>query len=271
VDYPALDVESDDVDLLYALLDDFDLTAVEERENGLRAFFASRSSRDHAAERLTPRFPVAAVDVPDEDWARRSQANLRPVTVGRITIHPFAPNPQSPSPSPDAEAIDVVIPPSIAFGTGHHATTRLCLAALQTIDVRGATVIDIGTGSGVLAIAAALFGASCAIGIDNDPDALQAAGENLALNPAAVGVRFELTDLRTAALPRADVATANLTGTLLVKAATALLDALKADGILIVSGLLHTERDDVLAAFGRRPAIWEGREDEWVALAVKKS
>jgi ribosomal protein L11 methyltransferase len=274
--YPALDIRSDDVDLLYALLDDFEATAIEERDDGVRAFFASAAARDDAARSLAARLAVSPIEVPDEDWARRSQANLRPVTVGRLTVHPVAPNPESPIPDPDS----IFITPSTGFGTGHHATTRLCLAAMQEIGVAGASVLDVGTGSGILAIAAARLGASSAIGLDNDPDALQAARENLSLNPLAPGVRFELADLNTAALPHADIVIANLTGALLVKSAPALLRALDREGTLIVSGLLTIERDEVvkafgvlggLGAFGQTAVIWERREDEWAALAVKKS
>src|SRR5437763_5665948 len=104
----------------------------------------------------------------------------------------------------------------MGFGTGHHATTRLCLAALQAIDLRGQFVLDVGTGSGLLAIAAARLGAARAVGTDDDPDAIQAANENLALNDVA-NVQFVVADLMKDALPQAPVVVANLMGALIVR------------------------------------------------------
>ncbi len=270
---------------MYAAIDDFSPTALEERTDSIRVFFSTTSARDNAQSALAPEFQVAAIDVPDEDWARRSQADLQPVTVGRLTI----------SPRVTASSDVIVITPSMGFGTGHHATTRLCLAALQTLDLSNASVLDVGTGSGVLAIAADRLGAARAIGIDHDQDAVQAARENLALNPTARRVSFAVADLRTTALPRAGVVTANLTGALLMETAADLLGAVEDSGTLIVSGLLASERDEVVGALtapapasasaaprfrgdkkggqdvpGARIA-WEREEDGWVGLAVKKT
>jgi ribosomal protein L11 methylase PrmA len=194
--YPAIEVRCDDMDLILALIDDFHPTAAEDRDGAARVFFATASDRDAAREALGSHYRVEPFDVPDEDWARRSQENLQPITIGRVTI---VPEPQIPNPKSISNlqsAICIVIRPSMGFGTGHHATTQLCLEALQTIDLKGARVLDVGTGSGVLAIAAVRLGAARATGIDVDEDAIVAARENLTLNPdVAERVAFEVADL----------------------------------------------------------------------------
>jgi ribosomal protein L11 methyltransferase len=157
----------------------------------------------------------------------------------------------------------------MGFGTGHHATTRLCLAALQAIDVAGGIVIDAGTGSGILAIAARRLGAQRAVGIDNDPDAIQSAAENLELNPEAAPIEFRVADLRSVDLPQADLVTANLTGALLVGAAPALKGLLTPRGMVIASGLLTHERAAVVTAYAPADIVWEQGEDEWIGFAMR--
>jgi len=269
--YPALDVRTGEPDLLIAIVDDFGPTAVEERGEVTRVFFTSAADRDTAQRALAPRFEVSAIEVDDEDWARRSQENLQPVTVGRITVFPSL-HLLTASPQPlAASPLSIIIIPSMGFGTGHHVTTRLCLAALQTIDLAGQTVLDVGTGSGVLAIAADLLGAARALGLDYDEDAIQSARENLTLNPGARRVTFETVDLAARALPAADLVTANLTGALLVREAAALLGAVRPGGTLILSGIQSHERDEVRQAFAAAAVVWERDEDGWVGIAVKKA
>jgi ribosomal protein L11 methylase PrmA len=292
--YPALEIHALDPELALALVDDFMPAAAEERDDGVRVYFTHARDRDHAATAVLgacPAAQVVALDVDDEDWARRSQADLRPVVVGRIEVVPSprfqvpSPKSQVPSlrfqvasprfqvPSPDTNGespshITIVIQPSMGFGTGHHATTRLCLLALQAIDLTGRTVLDVGTGSGILAIAAGRLGAA-AIGIDHDADAIAAARENLALNAEVARVSFQLADLRDAALGAADVVCANLTGTLLASAAPVLKAAVHSGGTLIVSGLLEDEETLVRQALAPSTVWWRAAEQGWVALAAR--
>jgi len=262
--YPAIDVSDAPSDLVLARALDFGATAAEERGALVRIFFSTSAARDAAHAALADDWTVAPVEVSDEDWPRRSQENLHPVTVAGITI---VPAPES-RPSRSSSPITIVIQPSMGFGTGHHATTRLCLAALQGLDVRHKSVLDIGTGSGVLAIAAARLGAAPVLGIDFDPDALDAARENLRLNPQVRDVSFALADLMTQPLPRADIVTANLTGPLLERCAWLLTAAVAPAGCVIVSGLLAEERDAVSRAFLPASVAWERDEDGWVGLVM---
>jgi ribosomal protein L11 methyltransferase len=266
--WPALDVDvgaiAARVDLFQAALDDYDVTAINEEARSWRVFFPTTTERDRAVRALRTAFSdadIRPVDVPDENWAARSQAALRAVRVGAIIVAP-------PWDVPELTAGTViVIQPSMGFGTGHHATTRLCLEALQRLDLLGRSVIDVGTGSGVLAIAASLLGASPVIGFDDDTDAIAAASENLALNPHAA-VTMGVGDLRTSRHAVSDVVLANLTGGLLTAAASELRRLTKVGGRLILSGFMLTEETEVLRAFSPLGVDHRTEEEEWVCVTL---
>ena len=279
--YPAVDITGADANLIFALVDDYSPTAAEEHGHTLTLFFHRVSDRDAACSAIRGAWPLAALavrDVDDEDWARRSQQSLTPIAIGRLIVAPpwGAPTQTGSAADrdggldapPGATPITVVIQPSMGFGTGHHATTRLCLDLLQRIDLRGKSVLDVGTGSGVLAIAARLFGAEPARGIDCDPDAVQSATDNLALNPGASGVVFELTPLDDVSPSAADIVVANLTGALLARSERTLTHATRAGGTLVLSGVLTSEREMVIAAFGSSRIRMTLEEDGWVGLTV---
>jgi ribosomal protein L11 methyltransferase len=149
-------------------------------------------------ERMRLRFgSVETTDLPD-DWRERWREFHRPVRVGPLWIGP----PWEPVP---AHAVPVVIDPGRAFGTGAHPTTQLCVELL--LEAPTGSVLDIGCGSGVLAIAAARLGHRPVTAVDNDPAAVEAAAENAAANAVVVDVR--LADAFADELPAADVALAN--------------------------------------------------------------
>ena len=278
--YPALDLRFAPgpgagalVDLLYAELDPFEPTALQDHEagDGWLVFFKSSSQRNAARRALLSEFrnalDITPVDVDDEDWARRSQASLKAITVGRIVVAPPW-DPMCADRSALSDQILVVIEPSMGFGTGHHATTRLCLELLQMIDVSGKSVIDVGTGSGVLAIAAAKLGAARVVAIDNDADALLNARQNVARN-AVQNVALREADT-SAELDAADVVLANLTAAVLQRAAADLRRLTSARGTLIASGFAPDHADDVQRALGGTST--ERRiEGEWMALALDRA
>ena len=250
--------------MLYAELDAFEPVAIHEQESGdgWRVFFRTAAQRDGARRALASEFENAldleAVDVDDEDWARRSQVALRAIPAGRIVVAP-------PWDVPLAAGIVIVIDPSTGFGTGHHATTRLCLELLQEIDVTGKRVIDVGTGSGVLAIAAAKLGARDVVAIDNDLDALRNARENIARNGTDVHVLA--ADLSAVSIEPGDIVLANLTGAVLVRFSSALKKLAREDGSLIVSGFGPDDLDEVARALHASPAT-AMHEGEWAAATL---
>jgi ribosomal protein L11 methyltransferase len=275
-------------ELVLAELDDFQPTAIQEPEREqtpkVRAFFASADARAAATRALGAAFGahlfVESVDVDDEDWAARSQAELRAVTIGRLIVAPpwDVPGPEraegrgkAESRGQKAEGNVVVIQPSMGFGTGHHATTRLTLLALQSLDLKGRTVLDIGCGSGVLAIGAVTLGARLALGIDIDPDALGNANENAMLNALTPSVRFEQQDFRDLSTP-AHIVVSNLTGELLEKSAGKLAELVSPGGYLIVSGFMEGE-DAVLPALEQFLELKQiSQEDEWrCAVLARRS
>jgi ribosomal protein L11 methyltransferase len=291
VRYPALDVSNADSELVMALADDYAPTAADDHGDSVTIFFSNSQTRDLAHQAILSAWPgstVTARDVDDEDWARRSQHDLDPVTVGRLTVFPqrhtsAAAIESATRGAPTADRVAIVIQPSMGFGTGHHATTRLCLGALQSVRAADSFVVDVGTGSGILAIAARLLGASQVLGIDTDEDALQAAAINLELNSIMDGVRLARADAGTElgdvirshsgnARSQADIVTANLTGALLVKIASALSTAVARNGQLILSGLQASERQEVLTALadaGLTEPVWEQEEDGWIAVVLQ--
>ena len=260
-------------ELLYAALDDLEPVAIHEDESGdrVRVFFRSAPARDHAAASLRASFgdrliAILPVDIEDEEWARRSQSGLRSVRVGRLTIAP----PWDTS-SADAGTHTIVIDPSTGFGTGHHETTRLCLSLLQELDLNGRRVIDVGTGSGVLALAAARLGAAEVVGIDDDPDALRNAAENVDLNGAERRLSLVQADIAAFSGAPADVVTANLTAAVLMRNAAALATLVAPNGTLIASGFAPDEIEAVVAAFEvalGTSRVQQLEEGDWAAVSV---
>ena len=288
--WPALDINVPGCDpqlqdLVLAELDDFQPTAIQEPDDSpvLRAFFTTAELRDAAARALSLSFGshlfVQPLDIEDEDWAARSQAQLRAITIGRIVVAPpwdadgvkrgRVPCSEDRTEKGTRPLFTVIIQPSMGFGTGHHATTRLALKALQDLPLEGRTALDIGCGSGVLALAAAKLGAASAIGIDLDPDALLNALDNLALNDAAGRVRFEEGDFRQISSP-ADVVMANLTGALLERSAARLAALVRPRGHLIVSGFIESERASVSPALEEFLALETiTQEEEWLCAVYR--
>jgi ribosomal protein L11 methyltransferase len=211
---------------------------------------------------LDERTPYAVSRVEDQDWVRSSQAQFLPT---RISEHLWiVPSWHTP---PDAGALNITLDPGLAFGTGTHPTTRLCLRWLEAILRGGETVIDYGCGSGILAIAALKLGAAEAVGIDIDPQALLAARQNAMQNQVAA--RFVAAEEGIEG--PADVVVANILANPLIVLAPLIARLTRSGGSLALSGILAGQAAEVNAAY----APWfEMRmaetEDGWVLLTGQK-
>lgn len=200
--------------------------------------------------------------VADLDWVRASRSQFQPVHVGgRLWVVP------SWETAPEPDAVNLMLDPGAAFGTGTHPTTRGCLRWLEANLRGGETVLDYGCGSGILAIAALRLGAARARGVDVDPLAVEAARENAARN--AVEADFHLPD--TGPEPAADVVLANILANPLIALAPLLAKATAPGGRIVLSGILAAQAGDVRAAY----APWfdfepDVLDEDWALLVGRR-
>lgn len=200
-----------------------------------------------------------------DDWSERWRSFHKPVTIGeRLHVRP----PWAPAPPPEAGLLDIAIDPAQAFGTGAHDTTRLCLEALLALEPSG-PLLDLGCGSGVLAIAARKLGWQPVLGLDHERESVAATRDNAAANGVDVDVRrYDL--LRDGPPPGAPVVVANLLRPLLLHLAAAGFTG-EPPLTLVASGLLAHEADEVAAAFAGKLGLHERARrhaGDWAALTL---
>jgi ribosomal protein L11 methyltransferase len=274
------ELPADAADACTALLFERGAAGVEEREAGivpmpgarqpgsgrvlLVAFFEDGEAARQAAAELD--VPAELAEIPDRDWGEEWKKGLGPITVGRLFLRP-----SWVEAAPPPGAAEVVLDPGMAFGTGTHATTSLCLGAIDDFLARrpGASVLDVGTGSGLLAIAARKLGAGRVAANDNDPVAVAVAAENAGRNGAAL----ELTGAPPEAIPGAfDLVVANILANVLVELAPVLARKTAPGGELVLAGVLVPQEEEVRPPFlaqGLLPLPGE-RRGEWSLLRFRR-
>ena len=203
-----------------------------------------------------PSYRVEAVE--DKDWEREWMDNFHPIQFGeRLWICPSWHTP----PAPDA--VNIMLDPGLAFGTGTHPTTALCLNWLDQADLKGKYVIDYGCGSGILAIAAALLGAERVIGVDTDPQALEATRANAARN----GVEIEAYLPGDCPNEPCDLLLANILAGPLQTLAPVFANLAKPNAEIVLSGILQVQAEEVSesyqAWFDMQPAVVK---EDWIRL-----
>jgi ribosomal protein L11 methyltransferase len=262
-------------------------TGIEENEEGqkgesLKAYFV-RDGKEPGVLRALRRYlkslqaiqpeisqaKIEAVTIPDQDWGEKWKRFFKPFHVtSRVVVKP----PWS-SFQPKKNEVSIVINPGMAFGTGTHATTKLCIRALEKeLRKKGLSVLDVGTGSGILSIVAGRMGAGEVLGVDTDEVAVDAARENVRQNRVS-----DLVKVRKGSIGhirrRFDVVVANIDLRGLRRMREPLLRHLKRKGLLILSGLLEAQGDRLRRYYMEnrhlRLVQWT-REGEWVCLTFRK-
>lgn len=213
------------------------------------------------------RLELEMKDVDEEDWSNAWKKYYHPVQVGEHLV--VCPSWEAYDRQPD----DVVLTlnPGMAFGTGTHDTTRLCMELLEKYITPQDTVLDVGCGSGILAITAALLGANKIIGCDIDEVAVKVAGENAALNGVQDRISFHQGDLTSQVEGSFQIICANIVADVIIRLSEDAGSYLAKDGIFITSGIIDTREQDVLNALEQNgfQVIERRTSGGWVALACK--
>lgn len=238
----------------------------------LNALFDADSERNELLGALVSAVPeldptqIQFADIADQDWERAWMDQFKPMRFGqRLWIYPWNIEPPA---NADA-AVIVRLDPGLAFGTGTHPTTALCLQWLDGIDLAGKTVIDYGCGSGVLAIAALKLGAAHAIGIDNDPQALIATHDNAERN-GVVG-RLDVHLPEDSPQTHADIFVANILAGPLAELAPRFASLCQPGTPIAISGILDGQQDELLSRYAEDfDALESTLLDGWVRITGRR-
>lgn len=214
---------------------------------------------------------VTVQEVTEEAWATAWKKYYHPVRISRyLTIVPSWENYQAQTP---ADEKIITLDPGMAFGTGTHPTTRMTLQALEVYLRGGETVLDVGTGSGVLSIASKHLGAASVYAYDLDEVAVRSAKENMALNPVAKDVAVTANNLLQKVTTEADVIVANILADIILLMIPDAWRLLKPEGVLIVSGIIEEKKQTVIDAMTQQGFVVEEvfNQKDWYAIVLKKS
>jgi len=255
-----LEIDSDDDDIIEARLFLTASTGNVSANGVTSAYFDAARDRDEARAMLSE-FTTRAVDRERVDWLELYQQSLQPMFIGnRFIVAPDAsliPN--------DSDRLSLVVPQEQAFGTGSHETTSLCIDLLESIDLRGKRGLDIGAGSGILALAMRRLGAVKVIAFDNDPDAYAALRENRMRN-SIDDVSIFIGSIEALRRTDFDIATMNIVPEVIIP----IVPQIQARE-LIVSGVLTERRDEVVAAMSDYRVVDERTRGEWWASRAVRS
>jgi len=213
-------------------------------------------------------FSLETATYSEKNWNEEWEKNLNIIKVtDKITIKPSSKTYEA-----GAGEIVITIDPKMSFGTGEHQTTKIMLSFCEKYVTPNTTILDVGTGTGVLAIAAVLLGAKYALGIDNDEWCYENALENIEQNNVKGKVEFQLAEITAIQAKLFDVVLANIQKDVLLTIANALYSITRNGGLLILSGLLSTDEEDIVKTYTNLGMnfIDKIQLDEWIGLVLQK-
>ncbi|MDO6434707.1 50S ribosomal protein L11 methyltransferase [Flavitalea sp. BT771] len=262
---PAADLSIQEI--LIARLEEQGYDGFLQESSHLQAYIPDTQFDARVLEEILSRWQLSYTRqaLPEKNWNEEWEKNFQPVIVGkfcaiRASFH---------APIPDVR-YELVITPKMSFGTGHHATTHMMIQAMENLDLNGCTVLDFGTGTGVLAILAEKLGAGRVIAIDHDPWSIENARENMVENHVS---RVSVEKLDTLpGEPGFDVILANINKHVILKELAAMKQQLKKGGVILLSGLLVDDFQDIESESLKNDLSISERlmEGSWICLKLRK-
>jgi ribosomal protein L11 methyltransferase len=267
-------IDPSKIEMVSGLLWQADISGIVENDNGLSVFIEENKNvtideikqilNSAIHEDIIDSYSLDEQSFEDKNWNEEYEKKVRVIEVtDKLVIKPSF---KEYSPKPGQIIIE--IDPKMSFGTGEHATTRLILKLLEKNVVQGSKVLDVGTGTGVLAIASVLLGASDALAIDNDEWCKLNGDENVAANKLQNKVEIRLAEIEKIKENEFDLILANINRHILLEIANSIKKKIKKTGVLILSGLLISDVDDILECYLPKDfqLLEKLEEDEWCAL-----
>ena len=212
-------------------------------------------------------YETSIVGVNDEDWANNWKQYYHTQRIGkRIVV-----TPSWEEYTPAEGEVQMRLDPGMAFGTGTHDTTRLCLELLEEVVTPETRILDVGTGSGILSVGGVLLGAPSALGVDIDPVAVKVADENAEINGVTEKTEFVCGDLTDKVHGKFEIVTANIVADVIIRLLSTVKNYLLKGGVLIVSGIIDTRADEVENACHKAGFVTEKRLEHggWVAIKLR--
>lgn len=240
-------------------------SAFEEQEAALLAFYPESEDNEDLVRSIAGEYEqeYERREIPPQNWNASWESSFEPVVVpGFCTVRAAFHQPATDTP------YEIVITPKMSFGTGHHATTRLMMQAMSELDLSEKAVFDFGTGTGILAILAAMLGATRVVAIDNDPWSVENAVENVEGNRQQTIVKVGEGSIEEAGKDRFDVILANINRHILLQYMSEMASAINPGGTLLLSGILTGDEEIIVEAAAGVGFVKQERlqEKDWIAL-----